>query len=154
MKTFDDYLSEFPPPGQGHNSNKYLMATAGSGVRENYSDKEIFDAIRDSIPEGSKEIADKAIWRAIHRARSNDPAKGNSSAGKGSSEGVSDYKPQLRLNGKIALRSIIEQGMGASENDFHKQSPVMPDTSPENHAEHRESGSALAFDICFSLLVA
>ena len=111
---YQNALATIPPPGCGLNCHPTLLSVANYGVKAGVKPQQIHDDLRVSIPQGKRQITDRAITDAINKALS-DHTKGT-------------FTPQPRqkpavLDGKAALQKIIDQGKISNDADLWEASP-------------------------------
>ncbi len=115
LQRYQEKLSSIPAPGSG--CHTFLLAVANLGVLCGLSIEKIFADIRRSIPSGSRQVLDKEIMDAIHKAETDH--------GRGSSNKPFKPKPSPTMpDKKVALRNIIQQSQVTNEADLWELSPV------------------------------
>ncbi len=112
LERYQEALKEIPPPVCGCHTS--LLSVANLGAIAGISAQEIFEGIRQNIPEGSRRIFNREIQAAINKAMA-DHIGGT-------------FTPRPRplstvRNGKEALQNIINQGYISGEADLWECSP-------------------------------
>jgi hypothetical protein len=113
LDRFHDNLTNPKPPGTGCHS--WIMSTANLGAMAGKEPQEIHDAIRRSIPSGTRRISDREITDAINKALSDHNG------------GTFTPRPRPKPivpDGKAALQKIIDQGKISNEADLCEASPI------------------------------
>ena len=112
-KRFQEALRQIPPPGCG--CHTALLSVANLGAIAGMLPQEIFEDMRQSIPQGSRQISDREITDAINKAM------GDHNNG--------SFTPRPRpvsivKDGRAALQNIINQMDIIDEADLWESSPI------------------------------
>jgi len=117
---YQDALLDIPSPGCGCHPS--LLGVANKGVRAALDSEQIFQDIRQNIPQGDRRVSDREIQDAINKALSD--FNGGTFMPKA--------RPRPIVNdGKTALQRIIEQGMISDEADLWEVSRIRLYGEPE-----------------------
>jgi hypothetical protein len=118
---YQDTLLKIPSPGCGCHPS--LLGVANLAVKAGLDSEQIFQDIRQNIPQGDRRVSDREIQDAINKA-------------------LSDYnggtfipkpRPKPIVNdGKTALQRIIEQGKYSDEADIWEASPIRLRETPQD----------------------
>jgi hypothetical protein len=120
LERYQEALEQIPPPGCGCHTS--LLSVANLGAIAEIPPQEMFEDIRQNIPEGSRRIPDREIQDAINKARA---------------EYTGDiFIPRPRpvsivKNGAEALKNIIKQSDINDEADLWECSPYRILNEPE-----------------------
>ena len=126
LKKYRTALSSLPAPGSGQ-CHTAILGVANYGVLAGLSTDVIFDDIRRSIPQGSRQVPDREISDAIDRAQLDHR--------KGATGRKFIPKPEhVVKNGATVLRNIINQGKISEEVDLWEVSPIRIDWPPKEDA--------------------
>jgi len=112
LERYQEALQQIPPPGCGCHTS--LLSVANLGAIAEIPPQEIFEDIRQNIPEGSRRISDREIQDALKKAIT---------------ERIGEtFTPRPRpvsivKNGKEALQNIINQADISDEADVWECSP-------------------------------
>ena len=112
LERYQEALRQIPPPGCGCHTS--LLSVANLGAIAGIPAQEIFEDIRQNIPEGSRRIFDREIQDAINKAMADHTG------------GTFTPRPRpvsIVKNGKEALKNIINQGDISDEADLWECSP-------------------------------
>lgn len=117
---YQEALLDIPSPGCGCHPS--LLGVANSGVKAGLDSEQIFQDIRQNIPQGDRRVSDREIQDAISKALSDYKGK----------KFIPKARPRPIVNdGKTALQKIIEQGMISDEADLWEVSPIRLYGEPE-----------------------
>lgn len=120
IEAYENALTSFPAPGEGHGSHSALMSVANRGIAAGISGEEIVDDLQRYIPAGSKNIPLSQIEAAVKKAQTTPyrPGKSNGAV-------APTTKPQSpRRLPDVLTQKLIAEGWGTQEEDFLNISPV------------------------------
>ena len=128
MSIYIQKLHSIPAPGKG--CHTALLGVANCGLYAGLSEVQIFEDIRQHIPNGTRYVPDSEIYTAVAKAKSD--YKPNCSVFKKPFRKSASSKPKIPSEYRDHL---LEKGKDTEEVDFEEASPVRLLDSPEKDAE-------------------
>lgn len=127
MSIYIQKLYSIPAPGNG--CHTALLGVANCGIREGFSEKQIFADIRQCIPNGMRYVPDSEIYAAISKAKSDYIPYCSTSR-----EPFKKSVPESKIPSEYRDH-LIEKGKGIEEVDLWEASPERLPDSPAEDAE-------------------
>lgn len=130
VEKYFEALNSIPAPGAGCHPN--LLSVANFGIMAGFSEREIFNHIRGSIPTGSRHVSDREICDAVNRA-----AEDHMPIILPTGERYQRYRPPKKSdtlihNVDVVLQGIIKQSTISNAAAVIKSSPICIDRKAKN----------------------
>lgn len=125
---YNTALKSIPAPG-GNGCHTALLGVANHGVMAGLADEQIFNDIRNWIPEGNRPVPDGEIRDAVRKARQDVVPSGS---GRNHKPVPATQKPRPAVKSEY-LQSLLERGKNVTERDIANASSVSIPNSPEQH---------------------
>jgi hypothetical protein len=125
FEIYQQRLGEIPPPGKGNGCHPYLLTVANLGVIYGLQPNQIFNDIRNSLPDGKRCVSDREIMDTIVKASNLEQNPKNYRR---------DPKRTCHFNHKQVFKYILEKCAAIKEEDIWEASPIRLENEPNNDA--------------------